>query len=132
MVNPAVPAAIKRVFHPIYVLFENKYYMDWFNENVLARGARALGTGLWKGGDQAIIEGGVVNGFLEVGGLGVLCDTSIAIGLPLPLCLGHDLGRVLADDLVRLAQIRRIKNGFIEPCHLDANFLWRRVAGLWP
>jgi NADH-quinone oxidoreductase subunit L len=42
-------------------LFENKYYLDWFNENVLARGARALGKGLWKGGDQAIIEGGVVN-----------------------------------------------------------------------
>ncbi len=61
MVNPAVPAAIKRAFNPIYVLFENKYYMDWFNENVLARGARALGKGLWKGGDQAIIEGGVVN-----------------------------------------------------------------------
>ncbi len=61
MVNPAVPAAIKRVFHPIYVLFENKYFMDWINENILARGARALGTGLWKGGDQAIIEGGVVN-----------------------------------------------------------------------
>jgi len=61
MINPAVPAAIKRACHPIYVLFENKYYLDWFNENVLARGARALGTGLWKGGDQAIIEGGVVN-----------------------------------------------------------------------
>jgi NADH-quinone oxidoreductase subunit L len=61
MINPAVPTAIKRVFNPIYVLFENKYYLDWFNENVLARGARALGTGLWKGGDQAIIEGGVVN-----------------------------------------------------------------------
>jgi NADH-quinone oxidoreductase subunit L len=61
MINPALPAAIKRTFNPIYVLFENKYYLDWFNENVLARGARALGTGLWKGGDQAIIEGGVVN-----------------------------------------------------------------------
>lgn len=35
--------------------------MDWFNENVLARGARLLGTGLWKGGDQGVIEGGVVN-----------------------------------------------------------------------
>jgi len=61
MVNPAVPTAIKRLFHPLYVLFENKYYLDWFNENVLASGARVLGTGLWKGGDQAIIEGGVVN-----------------------------------------------------------------------
>ena len=68
MVNPAVPAAIKRVFHPVYVLFENKYYLDWFNENVLARGARALGTGLWKGGDQAIIEGGVVNASWKLGG----------------------------------------------------------------
>jgi NADH-quinone oxidoreductase subunit L len=61
MINPALPAAIKRVFHPIYVLFENKYYMDWVNENILARGARMFGTGLWKGGDQTIIEGGVVN-----------------------------------------------------------------------
>ena len=62
MVNPALPAAIKRIFHPIYTLFENKYYLDWFNENVLARGARMLGFGLWKGGDGAIIEGVFVNG----------------------------------------------------------------------
>ncbi len=62
MVNPAVPAAIKRACQPIYTLLENKYYLDWFNENILARGARALGTGLWKGGDQAVIDGGIVNG----------------------------------------------------------------------
>ena len=36
--------------------------MDWFNENVLARGARALGTGLWKGGDQAHHRRRLVNG----------------------------------------------------------------------
>ena len=62
MVNPALPAAIKRMCMPIYTLFENKYYLDWINENILARGARALGTGLWKGGDQAIIDGALVNG----------------------------------------------------------------------
>ena len=62
MVNPALPAAIKRGCGPIYTLLENKYYMDWFNEQVLARGARALGMGLWKVGDQAIIDGAVVNG----------------------------------------------------------------------
>lgn len=62
MVNPALPAAIKARVQPIYTLLENKYYMDWFNENVLARGARALGMGLWKGGDQAIIDGAIVNG----------------------------------------------------------------------
>ncbi|WP_295527285.1 NADH-quinone oxidoreductase subunit L [uncultured Pseudacidovorax sp.] len=62
MVNPALPAAIKRACMPIYNLLENKYYLDWINENILARGARALGTGLWKGGDQAIIDGALVNG----------------------------------------------------------------------
>ncbi|MBP6405137.1 MAG: NADH-quinone oxidoreductase subunit L [Proteobacteria bacterium] len=62
MVNPALPAAIKARVQPIYMLLDNKYYMDWFNENVLARGARALGVGLWKVGDQAVIDGAIVNG----------------------------------------------------------------------
>jgi NADH-quinone oxidoreductase subunit L len=62
LINPAVPAAIKARVMPLYRLLENKYYMDWFNENVLARGARMLGVGLWKGGDQAVIDGAMVNG----------------------------------------------------------------------
>ena len=62
MINPALPAAIKRRVEPLYTLLENKYYMDWFNENVLARGARGLGIGLWKGGDEKLIDGGLVNG----------------------------------------------------------------------
>ena len=62
MINPALPAAIKRACGPVYRLLENKYYLDWINENIIARGTRALGTGLWKGGDQAIIDGAVVNG----------------------------------------------------------------------
>lgn len=66
MVNPALPTAIKRIFQPIYTLLENKYYLDWFNENVLARGARALGLGLWKVGDQTIIDGTLVNGSWKV------------------------------------------------------------------
>ena len=61
LINPAVPAAIGRALRPLVVLLENKYYMDWFNENVLARGARGLGVGLWKGGDRGVIEAGVVN-----------------------------------------------------------------------
>jgi len=62
MVNPALPTAIKARVQPIYTLLDNKYYMDWFNENVLARGARALGNGLWKVGDQGLIDGVLVNG----------------------------------------------------------------------
>lgn len=62
LVNPALPAAIKRNCHPLYTLLDNKYYLDWFNENVLARGTRALGSVLWRVGDQKIIDGLFVNG----------------------------------------------------------------------
>jgi NADH-quinone oxidoreductase subunit L len=62
LVNPALPARIKRAVQPLYTLLENKYYFDWFNENVLARATRAMGTGLWKGGDEALIDGALVNG----------------------------------------------------------------------
>jgi NADH-quinone oxidoreductase subunit L len=62
LVNPALPAAIKRIFAPVYTLLENKYYFDWFNENVLARAARGLGRALWHGGDEAVIDGALVNG----------------------------------------------------------------------
>ena len=62
MVNTALPAKIHARVQPIYKLLENKYYLDWFNENVLARGARLLGTGLWKTGDQKMIDGALVNG----------------------------------------------------------------------
>ena len=68
MVFPAWPAAIRRMFNPIYVLLDNKYYMDWFNENVLARGTRLLGAGLWKGGDQVLIDGLLVNGSWRAAG----------------------------------------------------------------
>lgn len=68
MINPALPAAIQRRVAPIYKLLDNKYYMDWFNENVLARGARGLGIVLWKAGDQALIDGACVNGSWRVVG----------------------------------------------------------------
>ncbi|WOP16912.1 NADH-quinone oxidoreductase subunit L [Ottowia sp. SB7-C50] len=68
LINPALPAAIKRMFQPIYTLLDNKYYLDWINENILARGARMLGTGLWKGGDRGLIDGLLVNGSWKVVG----------------------------------------------------------------
>jgi len=70
MVKPAWPAAIKQTFMPVFNLLENKYYLDWFNENILARGARALGIGLWKGGDQVVIDGVLVNGAWKLVGWG--------------------------------------------------------------
>jgi NADH-quinone oxidoreductase subunit L len=62
MLQPSIPAAIKSHTTLINRVLENKYYFDWFNENVLAAGARLLGRGLWRGGDQAVIDGLLING----------------------------------------------------------------------
>jgi NADH-quinone oxidoreductase subunit L len=59
---PARAEAIRQRAGWLYSLLVNKYYFDWFNENVLARLARGLGTALWRGGDQAVIDGLIVNG----------------------------------------------------------------------
>ncbi|MBD8050685.1 NADH-quinone oxidoreductase subunit L [Limnohabitans radicicola] len=68
LINPAVPAFFARVLRPLVVVLENKYFLDWINENILARGARLLGTGLWQVGDRALIDGLVVNGSWKVVG----------------------------------------------------------------
>ena len=60
--RPDIPAAIQRRFSGLYRILDNKYYFDWFNENVLARAARATGMGLWKGGDVAVIDGVLIDG----------------------------------------------------------------------
>jgi NADH-quinone oxidoreductase subunit L len=70
--NPAIPAAIKARFEPVYTLLENKYYMDWFNENVLAPAARRMGMSFWKGGDEAIIDGAINGSARGVGGVAAL------------------------------------------------------------
>lgn len=69
--NPAIPARLKAAFERIgiYQLLDNKYYLDWFNEHVLAKGARGLGLGFWKAGDEAVIDGAVVNGSWKLVGL---------------------------------------------------------------
>jgi NADH-quinone oxidoreductase subunit L len=58
---PHLPALIDSRLKPLRFVLENKYFFDWFNEQVLARGSRLLGKIFWKGGDEGIIETGVVN-----------------------------------------------------------------------
>ena len=62
LLRPDIPDAIKIRMGPIYRLLENKYYFDRFNEIVFAGGARSLGGGLWRVGDQTFIDGGMVHG----------------------------------------------------------------------
>ena len=66
--QPSIPAALQRRFSFLYRVLDNKYYMDWFNENVLAPLARGIGRGLWRGGDVALIDG-LVNGSARLAGV---------------------------------------------------------------
>jgi NADH-quinone oxidoreductase subunit L len=90
--QPAIPAAIGRALAPLVRILENKYYMDWFNEHVLAAGARLLGRGLWKGGDVALIDGALVNGSARivgrVAGLVRLAQTGLLYWYALAMVLG--------------------------------------------
>jgi NADH-quinone oxidoreductase subunit L len=62
LINPKVPAAIKSSLSGVNTVLENKYYVDWINEQIIARGARCLGYGLWQTGDRGVIDGILVNG----------------------------------------------------------------------
>ena len=48
LINPKVPAAIKSSLSGVNRILENKYFVDWINEQIIARGARCLGRGLWR------------------------------------------------------------------------------------
>jgi NADH-quinone oxidoreductase subunit L len=55
----------------LYTILVDKYGFDWFNEHVIMAGARLLGGGLWRFGDQIVIDDGLVNGSARtVGWLG--------------------------------------------------------------
>jgi len=69
ILQPSIPAACAKLFRPLITVMENKYYMDWFNEQILARAARGLGVGLWKGGDAGLIDGVLVDGSAKAVGL---------------------------------------------------------------
>ena len=92
MVAPAIPAAIARALSPVIRVLENKYYLDWFNEHVLAAGARLLGRGLWKGGDMGLIDGVLINGSARlvgaVAGLTRLVQTGHVYWYALVMLLG--------------------------------------------
>ena len=64
MLKPEIPTAVMAFSKKIglYQVLEGKYGVDWVYENIFARGTRCLGTFFWKVGDQAVIDGAVVNG----------------------------------------------------------------------
>ncbi|MBM4228320.1 MAG: NADH-quinone oxidoreductase subunit L [Gammaproteobacteria bacterium] len=60
--RPEIPGRIAAAFAPLHALLLDKYGFDRFNDWFFAGGARRTGSGLWRWGDVAVIDGGMVNG----------------------------------------------------------------------
>jgi len=68
---PSLADSAQRSFKWLYTILVDKYGFDWFNEHVIMPAARMLGGGLWRFGDQMLIDDGLVNGSARtVGWLG--------------------------------------------------------------
>jgi NADH-quinone oxidoreductase subunit L len=69
--KPSLADGCARSLSAVRRVLEQKYYFDWFNQTVIAGLTRLIGAGLWKGGDQVLIDGALVNGSAStVGWLG--------------------------------------------------------------
>ena len=69
--RPALADAAEARLKWLYSILVDKFGFDWFNEHVIMAGARLLGGGLWRVGDQLVIDDGLVNGSARtVGWLG--------------------------------------------------------------
>jgi NADH-quinone oxidoreductase subunit L len=66
--KPAWADSAERTFKWLHTILTEKYGFDWFNEHVIAAAARGLGGGLWRFGDQDLIDNGMVNGSARVVG----------------------------------------------------------------
>jgi NADH-quinone oxidoreductase subunit L len=62
LLKPDVPKRIAMELGPLYALVERKYGFDELYAWLFAGGARTVGRGFWRAGDQTLIDGLMVNG----------------------------------------------------------------------
>ncbi len=70
LVKPEWPAKIQSKLGFLHRILDKKYGFDEFNQTVFAAGSVGIGAGLWRFGDQGVIDGAVVNGSAQ--GIGKL------------------------------------------------------------
>ncbi|MCE5393976.1 MAG: NADH-quinone oxidoreductase subunit L [Acidithiobacillus sp.] len=66
LVGEGLPAPLQRIVQPAIWVLRQKYGFDVFNQIVLVRGALLLGRRFWHWGDQALIDGAMVNGSAQL------------------------------------------------------------------
>jgi len=68
LLKPDLHGKIRQGLRPLVRILEEKYGFDRFNDWFFAGGARAVGRGLWRGGDVTVIDNFFVNGSARVVG----------------------------------------------------------------
>jgi NADH-quinone oxidoreductase subunit L len=66
--NPALPKLVAEKWKGLYQLVFNKYYVDELYEILFINSLKNLGTGLWKGFDDFVIDG-TINGIAYLVGV---------------------------------------------------------------
>src|SRR3546814_10249991 len=56
MAAPGPPAKTAAALRPLYLFSLNKWYFDELYDRVFVQPAKAIGFGLWKGGDGGVID----------------------------------------------------------------------------
>jgi NADH-quinone oxidoreductase subunit L len=59
VLNPSIPGRLAASQRPLYLFLLNKWYFDEAYDFLFVRPARRLGRFFWKGGDGAVIDGGI-------------------------------------------------------------------------
>ena len=62
LVRPGLPGLLRDRLAVLHRILDNKYYFDWFNENVVAAATRGLAGSLWRFADEGVIDGVGING----------------------------------------------------------------------
>lgn len=65
MFVPSLPAKVVRAIKPIHTFVFNKWYFDELYDAIFVKPAFSIGRGLWKVGDEAIIDGLGPNGIAQ-------------------------------------------------------------------
>jgi len=66
--KPELADAAERSFKWLHTILIDKYGFDWFDEHIIIPAARGLGVALWRGGDETLIDNGLVNGSARIVG----------------------------------------------------------------